>query len=123
MFIGDLMLRFITFLAVFGLLGCASKTIDEECASTLEEPVSLCRANYVCRGGGSTFKKIVSAVAIGLGAGGASMTNSRNTAALQVDRCIQNDLSVQKANAGIPSTSLNCTTVEVDKGVFNTTCD
>lgn len=97
-------------LFVLSSLGCAhnqsvSDSDDNQnvaCASVEKEPVSSCRAEQICSQKG--FKTI--------------FKSGRE----ELKECIDRELSVQKANAGVKDNEQTCVTTRVNKDKIKTVC-
>lgn len=98
--------------AIVFMSNCASKST---CADISEEPVSTCRAKNACGGVGTSL-------AIIFGGMGAGMSGQQNQAANNYNACIDNNLSAQRANAGVRSNNYKCETVKISDTESKTSC-
>lgn len=105
----------IIFLLAFVSVGCASKTLSD-CPAEIIEPVSTCRAEVQC--GKGKFMTYFAIMLSGAGAG----SSGRNQAMDNYNQCIENNLDAQRSNAGIQSTTLNCTSTDLGGGMSKTVC-
>lgn len=105
MFVGGKMHRKVCVLLILLhleiLAGCATL---RSCPDVEDEPVSVCRAEVACGRGKPTLA--LGMILSGMG-GGLSRTN-RNSASENYDRCVENELSAQRANAGTTSNVFYC---------------
>lgn len=89
------------------------------CSSTKcpDEAVSTCRAQREC-GSHSPFTYI-GMVLSGMGSG---INHQRNQASDQYNSCVSNNLSAQRANAGIKDNTTNCVSRVVANDQIETEC-
>lgn len=104
----------IWFLAL-SLIGCAS---GSKCPTETEQAVSTCRAETAC--GKGTFGHVFGSILSGMGSG---LSHQPNAARNNYDSCIDRNIAAQKANAGLPDTTVRCKTRKVASDQTETVCN
>jgi hypothetical protein len=87
---------------------------DGGCKSVSEEPISQCRAEHACGKNSAAFRIGAALSAFG--------QNGSNRAVENLNDCIFNNLSAQRAAAGVPDKSVICDSRVTGQNTVRTRC-